>query len=107
MDKDKIKKTIAEQLNVTHFPFIAKDSKGNIIYLEHTSYDWFKNEYDSNGNNIYFETSKGDWFKREYDSKGNIIYHEDSNGVIEDNRSIPEYTMEELTKKIGNFKLKK
>jgi len=41
------------------------------------------------------------------DSNGNQIYFENSDGNVEDNRNIPEYTMEELVEKIGNFKLKK
>jgi len=41
------------------------------------------------------------------DSNGKEIYCEDSYGYIEDKRTIPEYTMEELFEKIGNFKLKK
>jgi hypothetical protein len=35
-----------------------------------------------------------------------MIYYEDSKGYIEDKRNIPEYSMEELIDKIGNFKLK-
>ena len=78
-------KTIAQQLNVKEFPFKISDK---------------------NGKEIYNENSDGFWFKREYDSNGNQIYFEDSYGIIIDNRSIPEYTMEELFEKIGNFKLK-
>jgi hypothetical protein len=84
-----MEKTIAQQLNVTKFPFIIKDDKGNLIY---------------------FENSKGNWAKTEYDDKGNLIYFEDSDGYIMDKRpkSIPEYTMEELVIKLGhNFKIKK
>ena len=81
--------TIAQQLNIKEFPFAIKDSKGN---------------------KIYSENSNGFWIKREYDSNNNPIYSENSNGTIIDNRpkSIPEYTMEELTTKLGhNFKIKK
>jgi hypothetical protein len=84
-----MEKTIAQQLNVTKFPFIIKDDKGNLIY---------------------FENSKGNWAKTEYDDKGNVTYHEDDDGYIMDKRpkSIPEYTMEELVIKLGhNFKIKK
>lgn len=44
------------------------------------------------------------------DSNNNKIYHENSDGDIIDNRpkEIPEYTMEELTKIVGEeFKIKK
>lgn len=98
-------KTIAQQLNVKKFPFFIKDSNGNIIYHEDSDSYWAKIEYDSKGNQIYFENSEGYWEKNEFDSNGDRIYRENSDGVIEDNR-VPEYTMEELVEKIGNFKLK-
>jgi len=56
-----MKKTIAQELGVTDFPFEIKDKMGNTIYLE-----------DKNGY----------WEKREYDSKGKKNYYEDSEGVI-------------------------
>jgi len=82
-------KTIAQQLNVTEFPFKIRDKNGNLIY---------------------FEDSNAYWTKREYDESSNRIYFEDSNGKIIDNRpkSIQEYTMEELTKILGKpFKIVK
>ena len=123
-----MKTTIAQQLNVKKFPFTIKDSKGNRIYYEDSWGYWSKHEFDSNGNEIYFEksngfwrtseydskgnqiyfkNSEGFWVKREFDSNGNRIYYEDSVGIIKDYRNIPEYTMEELVEKLGNFKLKK
>ena len=100
-------KTIAQQLNVTKFPFEIRDKNRNLIYFEDSngswgkyefdsngnqiyfenSYRWWcKKEYDSNGNEIYFEDSTGWWYKREFDSNGNKIYLENSNGKIIDNR---------------------
>jgi len=82
--------TIAEQLNITEFPFEIKDSRGNIIYWEDSNKYWQKREFDLKSNNE--------------------IYFEEPIGVIRDNRpkSIPEYTMEELTKIVDKeFKLKK
>ena len=67
-------KTIAQQLNVTEFPFEIKDKNGKCIYCENSNGVWWKSEYDSNGNQIYYETSNGFWIKREYDSNGNPIY---------------------------------
>jgi hypothetical protein len=102
--------TIAQQLNVTDFPFIIKDDKGNLIYYEYSNGDWSKREHDDNGRLIYYEYSNGDWSKWELDDKGNEIYFENSNGKIIDCRpkSTPEYTMEELVNKLGhNFKIKK
>jgi hypothetical protein len=82
-------KTIAEQLNVKDFPFEINDK---------------------NNNRIYYEDSVGFWVKREYNKNNNEIYFEDSKGVIIDNRPnpTPEFTMEELTAKLGfEFKIKK
>jgi YD repeat-containing protein len=73
-------KTIAEQLNVTEFPFRIKDSNGNEIYFENSKGYWSKKEYDTNGNLIYFENSSGYWRRAEYDANGNLIYFENSNG---------------------------
>lgn len=72
--------TIAQQLNVTEFPFVIRDSKGNEIYFENSDGLWKKYEYDSKGNLPYYENSTGYWEKREYDSKGNVIYYKDSDG---------------------------
>jgi len=79
-------KTIAQQLNITDFPFIVKDKNGNEIYLEQSNGYWVKYEYDSNGNETYCETLDRYWYKREYDSNGKEIYYEDSDGDITDNR---------------------
>jgi len=82
-------KTIAEQLNVTEFPFRIKDSKGKIIYFEESDKSWAKYEHDSEGNVIYFESSNGYWSKREYDASNKEIYYENSKGIIVDKRHKP------------------
>lgn len=78
-------KTIAQQLNITDFPFIIQDKQGNEIYYEIDGY-WCKKEYDSKNREISHKDSSGFSWKWEYDSLGNRIYCEDSNGVIIDNR---------------------
>ena len=40
-------KTIAQQLNVTEFPFEIKDKNGYVIYCEDSNGFWQKSEYDS------------------------------------------------------------
>ena len=55
--------TIAQQLNVTEFPFMIKDKNGNLIYHEDSTGFWAKREFDSNGNEIYYEASDGIWVK--------------------------------------------
>ncbi len=82
-------KTIAEQLNVTEFPFRVKDSNGNLIYFEESHKRWAKFEHDSEGNVIYYENSNGFWWRAQYDANGNKIYFENSRGEIEDKRSKP------------------
>ena len=79
-------KTIAQQLNVTDFPFEIKDKNGNRIYSEDSHGFWVKSEYDSDGNKIYYKNSNEYWWKGEHDSNGNRIYSEDSFGVIVDKR---------------------
>jgi hypothetical protein len=102
-------KTIAEQLNVTDFPFEIKDKNYNLIYCEISNGRWYKREFDKNNNLIYWEDSDGYWVKIEYDSNNNRIYHEDSDREIIDNRQKSvEFTMEELISKVGfEFKIKK
>ena len=85
-------KTIAQQLNITDFPFEIKDKNGNQIYFETSVGYWAEYKYDYNGNRIYFENLNGYWCKREYDFNGDETYFQDSNGVIRGNR--PKQTRE-------------
>lgn len=91
MKVSKNMKTIAQQLNVTEFPFEIKNKMGIIIYLEISDGFWVKREFDSKGNQIYYENSDGWWAKSKYDSNGNEIYYEDSNskGKVVNNRPKP------------------
>ena len=116
-------KTIAQQLQVTAFPFSIKnkdgkeiyyeasdgtwckteyDAKGKMIYHENSDGTWCKSEYDAHGREIYFETSIGFWTEREYDAQGKIIYFETSDGYIKDNRpKIVELTLQDIADKLG------
>ena len=85
-----MKKTIAQQLGITEFPFKVKNDKGNVIYMEYDEGDWVRWEYDSEGRETYYQNSHSFWAKREYDNKGNEIYFENSDGEIRDNRPQPE-----------------
>jgi len=82
-------KTIAQQLNVTEFPFIIRDKNGNVIYHEDSYRRWYRVEYDSNRYQTYFENSNGYWIEYEYNSDGYPIYAEDSTGLVYDRRSKP------------------
>jgi len=55
-----MKKTIAQELGVTEFPFEIKDGNGNLIYYENSYTFWEKCEYDEKGFVIYYENSKGE-----------------------------------------------
>jgi len=104
------------------------DSNGNRLTFENSNGYWHKLTYDSSGNRLTFENSNGYWHKCTYDSNGNELTYEDSAGysskitydsngnelTFEDSKGekrgfdTPEYTMEQLTKKLGhNFKIKK
>jgi len=78
-----MKKTIAQELNITDFPFQIEDSRGNLIYLE------FENQY---------------WAKYKFDKEGNQIYYENSKGEIEDNR--PKTKAEPMTIEIDGKRYK-
>ncbi len=54
----------------------------------------------------FIKSSNGFSYERTYDSNGKELTYKDSNGVTR-GFDIPEYTMEELVEKIGNFKIKK
>ena len=54
----------------------------------------------------FYKNSNGYSCERIYDSSGNELTFKDSDGVTR-GFDIPEYTMEELVEKLGNFKIKK
>jgi len=79
-------KTIAQQLNITDFPFEIKDKNGHLIYCEYSDNTWWRREYDSDGRERFYEDSDGHWWRNEYDLDGKIRYYENSDGIIIDNR---------------------
>ena len=82
------------------------DSQGNeLTYKDSDGYS-FEYTRDSNGNVLTFKNSNGTWYKYTRDSQGKVLTFKDSNGVSR-GFDIPEYTMEELVNKLGNFKIKK
>ena len=72
-------KTIAQQLNITKFPFNIKDEKDNVVYYEDSEGYWSKSKYDTNGLEVYYENSEGYWSKSKYDTNGLEVYYENSN----------------------------
>ena len=122
-----MKKTIAQELGVTDFPFEITDKRGNTIYMEDKNGYWARWEHDSEGREIYFEDSDSFWRKSkrddnvnrtyykcsdgfwqawETDEAGEVIYSEDSNGQIIDNRPKPAPKAEPMTIEIDGKKYK-
>jgi YD repeat-containing protein len=84
------------------------DKDGRIVYHFRKDSNAYIYEctYDSNGKVLTFKDSDGYSCEYTYDSNGNILTYKNSNGVKR-GFDIPEYTMEELVEKLGNFKIKK
>tara|TARA_R110002012_G_C11186703_1_gene557827 strand:+ start:40 stop:462 length:423 start_codon:yes stop_codon:yes gene_type:complete len=82
------------------------DENGNRLTYENSDGFSCKRTYDKNGNQLTYENSDGFSSKNTYDSNGNELTHQNSDG-FKRGFDIPELTMEELVKKIGNFKLVK
>ena len=80
------------------------DKKGNVLTYKDSKGYWEERTYDKKGNTLTYKDSRGYWFERTYDKKGNVLTSENSNG-IKRGFDIPEYTMEYLVEKLGNFKL--
>jgi hypothetical protein len=82
------------------------DSNGNILTYKNS--DGFSSEYtyDSDGRELTYKNSTGYSYEYTHDLNGNELTYKDSNGVSR-GFDIPEYTMEELVEKLGNFKIKK
>ena len=62
--------------------------------------------YDVNDNELTYKNSNGFSSEYTYGSNGNELTYKNSNGFSR-GFDILEFTMEELTEKLGNFKLKK
>jgi len=109
---------ITDKTNVA-FPIVIKDKKGNEIYRQFEDGYWEQYTFDDNNNELTWESSNGYWYEITYDKNGNKLTYKDSYGncqikgewvtkeEYEAFVNAPEYTMEELTAKIGhNFKIK-
>lgn len=82
------------------------DLNGYILTYKDSNGFSYEQTNDSNGNTLNFKNSAGYWWESTYDSNGNELTYKNSNGVTR-GFEIPEYTMEELVEKLGNFKIKK
>ncbi len=75
------------------------------FYKDSNEYS-YETTCDSNGNILTYKDSYGYSYERTYDSNGKELTYKDSNGVTR-GFDVPEFTMEELVEKLGNFKIKK
>ncbi len=118
-DNMSIELKITDKTNVA-FPIIIKNKKGNVIYCQNENGDWWEKTYDEYGNELTCKSSNGYWYEKTYDDNNNESTIKTSLGQysikgkyatkeeFEAFVNAPEYTMEELTAKIGhNFKIKK
>ena len=86
---------------------ITYDDKGNQLTFKDSKGYWCEHTYDDKGNELTYKNSNGRWYEYTYDDKDNELTFKDSKGKLR-GFDIPEYTMEELTKKVGEeFKIKK
>ena len=73
-------------------------------YYTYSSGSWYEFTYDEKGNVLTYKNSDGFWEEYTFDKKGNRLTYKNSKG-IKRGFDVPEYTMENLVEKLGNFKL--
>jgi hypothetical protein len=103
------------------------DDNGNVLTCKDSDGVWYERTYDEKGNELTYKDSEGYWYEYTRDDKGKELTYKNSNGywceytrdekgnelTFKDSDGekrgfdIPEYTMEELVEKLGNFKIKK
>jgi len=82
------------------------DSNGKVLTYKDSDGFNYECTYDSNGKELTYKSSNGYSYEYTYDSNGKVLTYKNSKGVSR-GFDIPEYTMEELVNKLGNFKIKK
>jgi hypothetical protein len=109
---------INTDLENVEFPIVIKDKNGNEIYRQWENGSWIKYTYNENGKELTCKYSDVYWHERTYDNNSNELTFKTSNGdykikgeyvtkqVFLAFVNTPEYTMEELVSKIGNFRIK-
>ena len=80
------------------------DENGNELTFKNSNGYWYECTYDKNGNYLTCKDSKGYWYEYTRDENGIELTYKDSKGTTR-GFDIPEYTMEDLVQKLGNFKL--
>tara|TARA_R110002020_G_scaffold173181_1_gene363925 strand:- start:282 stop:467 length:186 start_codon:yes stop_codon:yes gene_type:complete len=54
-----MKKTKAQELGITEFPYYEFNKNGNITYYETSDGTWWKGEFNDKDNQTYYENSTG------------------------------------------------
>ncbi len=80
------------------------DENGNELTYKDSYGFSYEYTYDEFGNTLTYKDSNGYSFEKTYDGNGNELTYKDSKGVSR-GFDIPEFTMEQLVEKLGNFKL--
>ena len=83
-----------------------KDGRRVYEFIKDSDGFSFESTYDSNGKELTYKNSTGYSYEYTRDSEGKELTYKSSTGVSR-GFDIPEYTMEELVEKLGNFKIKK
>ena len=84
--------------------FYNKDGKRAYGFKTDSNGYSYEFTFDKYGNTLTYRNSKGYFYESTYDKNGNELTYKDSKGGYR-GFYIPEFTMEELTQKLGNFKL--
>ena len=82
----------------------SKEGVRVYYYYKNSDSYWYECTFDKKGNRLTYKNSDGVWSECTYDEKGNELTYKNSNGTKR-GFDIPEYTMENLVEKLGNFKL--
>jgi YD repeat-containing protein len=82
------------------------DLNGKILTYKDSEEFSYEYTYDLNGKELTFKNSNGYSHEYTYDLNGKELTFKNSDEQMR-GFNIPEYTMEELVEKLGNFKIKK
>ena len=80
------------------------DKNGNTLTYKNSDGYSYEYTYNENGKELTYKNSAGFSYEKTYDKNGNQLTFKNSDGFSW-GFDIPEFTMEQLVEKMGNFKL--
>ena len=99
------KKVYEYKVNSTGYSYeYTYDKHGLVLTLKDSYGYWEEYTRDEKGNELNYKNSTGFWQEYTYDKHSRVLTYKDSKGITR-GFDIPEYTMEELVERLGNFKL--